>query len=124
MNMPPQFLETLHLQYICQVITVYILNLNSALSQFYLSKTEKTHPIAIRAEKEESQQPQGEQRRGLGVTTPGFLQDKKSQSRGEEWGVTGGTTSHPVTSHQSLRLAPSFRQSMGPGASVNQEGGG
>lgn len=57
MNMSPQFLETLHLQYICQVITVYILNLNSALSQFYLSKTEKTHPIAIRAEKEESQQP-------------------------------------------------------------------
>lgn len=83
MNMSPQFLETLHLQYICQVITVYILNLHSALSQFYLSKTEKTHPNAIRTEREESQQPQGEQRRGLGVTTPGFLQDK-SQSRGEE----------------------------------------
>ena len=68
-----QFLGTLRLQYICQVITVYILNLHSALSQCYLSKTEKTHPSAIRAEREESQPPQGEQRRGLGVTTPGFL---------------------------------------------------
>ena len=82
MNMSLQCLETLHLQYICQVITVYILNLHSALSQFYLSKTEKTHPNAIRAEREESQPPQGQQRRGLGVTTPEFLRDKQSQSRG------------------------------------------